>query len=831
MSYPFRKQFTAYNRLRPTHHIRGLAMRRNRYLILLFAIYFIFIGGSSRYGTLYQVRVIHHILVTSLLSLWLFHRIRQGKGIPTTPLNRPLFALIAVWFISALASVDPRMSVEHIWFPFTFIVLFFILVDYFQRVRGKIIMEAFFFILAIVIFLTGLELVSWYFGLGILPNTSVSWLDAGFIIPPFLPKVSLAMGISTLVAGFTVPTIFITATWALSVRYKSHRRVLWIVTVLLFITLILTFSRGGLLAFIGGFATFVTIRAIQHPAFTSRISARAISGIATAIAIGIITLFVAVTLPYSIGKSDEGRLDMWQSAVEMTIDHPITGVGTGLFGRAYRDYRDPLVGRDKLAAAHNLYLNTASELGLLGIIVGSWLGIVVLKSSWNTWKNAKGRNQHLRVEGMFVALVALAIHSTVDVFTVTSINIVFILILAYLVTGQRSILDPLPTGQKRPAFVFLAITLAFGGFLLQWDRAQGLFQSSFSKSPQEALGLTQQAQAIDPALNLYHLHEAFLLGRIANDTETLTTAIQAYENVLQLEPTWDIGWINLAWLELQRDNPDLALDYLQIAHDIYPTNSAKFSFSHIADTMNQHDSKIILDAYLSALSLIPDLPLSEVWWNTSIATEATETYLKTANLEYRYRVYQVYRPDLIQALVPSNPQTETEWWIIGQEALANNDFEDAEEAFTHAINLNPSRGDYYVSRAETRLDRPELAKVDLDLATLYGTRFEYPDTIRALLAENAEDAINLKSNALPVYSVSQEFAAVLYTRPAVFDIPKEMRFPGLGETILLPWYDVAESLVNDGNIEQAIRAYQFILENAPYESRANLALRELIENP
>lgn len=805
-------------------------MRRTRYLILFFAIYFIFVGGSGRYGTLYQLRVVHHILVTGLLSLWLIYRIRRGQGIPSTPLNIPLFGLIGVWFVSALTSADPRMAIEHIWFPFTFIILYFIVVDFFQRGRGKMIMEAFFFVLAIVIFLTGLELASWYFGLGILPHTSVSWLDVGIVIPPFLPKVSMAMGISTLVAGFTVPTIFITATWALTVRHKSHRRVLWIIAILLFITLILTFSRGGLLAFIGGFATFISIRAIQHPTITSRISPKAIGGIAVTAAIGVMALFIAMTLPFAIGKSDEGRLDMWQSAVEMTVDHPITGVGTGLFGRAYRDYRDPLVGRDKLAAAHNLYLNITSELGLLGVIVGGWLAFVLAQTSWSTWKNAKGHNQLLRVEGMIVALVALAIHSTIDVFTITAINIVFIVIVAYLVTGHRSFLDPLPNGQMRPTFLLLGLTIMFGGLLLNWDRAQGLFQSSFGETSEEALVLTRQAQEIDPYLNLYHLHEAFLLGQIANDENTLSAAIEAYENALKLEPTWDIGWINLAWLELQRNKPEVAVDYLQTASDLYSLNSASFAFARIADLYNLRDSETIQNAYFKANSVTPYLPLADFWWDTPLSAEATENYLNASNLEYQFRVYRLYRPDLVEALIPSNPQTANEWWIVGQVALDNNEIQSAEEAFTRAINSNPSRGDYYVSRAQTRLNQPTLAKIDLQLAKLYGTRFEYPDTVLAFLADTPTDAVNIKANALPIYSVTQEFAGVLYTRPAIFDIPRDMRFPGLGESILLPWYEVADYFISEGNPEQAVRAYQFILENAPYERRATASLQSLVEN-
>lgn len=804
-------------------------MRRTRYLMLLLAIYFVFIGGSSRYITLYQVRVMHHIVVTGILGLWLIQRIRKHKGIPTTSINYPLYALIGVWFISATFSLDPRMALEHIWFPFTYIILFFIVVDYFQRGRGKVIMETFFFVSLIVVFLTGLELASWYFGWGIIPGTSIGWVDVDMLIPPFLPKIALAMGISTLVAGFTVPAIFISATWAMTVRHKSHRWILWIITSLLFLTLVLTFSRGGLLAFLGGLAVFFILRGIQHPTLTSRVSTKLIGGVGGIIALSLMLGFVGLTLPYAIGRSDQGRLDMWQSAVEMTVDHPITGVGPGLFGRAYREYRDPIVGRDKLAAAHNAYLNLSSELGILGLLVGGWLGYSVLRGSWQTWKQAKGRHQHLRVEGLVAALSGLAVHSTVDVFTITPINLLAIIIVAYLITGHRSILDPLPEGQHKPTYVLLVITLLFGGLLINWDRAQGFFQSSFGKPYAEALELTRQAQAIDPFLNLYHLHEAFLLGQSANDPDEFDAAITAYENVLQLEPTWDTGWINLAWLEIQRGNVDIALDYLQHASDIYPQNSASFAYAHIAEINDATDDDAIIAAYNRAHQLTTvQPPLASVWWRTPLATQSSEAYLERTSLELKYRIARVYRPELVPELIPEDPETAQEWWVVGQVALENNNRVDAEHAFSNAINLTPSNGDYYVARAQSRLDQPELALKDLNLATLYGTTYEFPNTIRALLANDDETALSLKANALPIQSQTQEFAGVLYTRPAVFDVPREMRSPGLGERVLQPWYEVANTFVEEGNIEGAVRSYTFILENAPYEQRAQAQLNQLL---
>jgi len=807
-------------------------MRATRYLLLLLAIYFVFIGGSSRYVTLYQVRILHHIIITAVLGLWLYRQVRRGRGLPSTPLNLALFATIAVWFVSALTSLDPRMAIEHMWFPFTYVLMFFVIADYFQRGRGKLIMEVFFFVVVIVIMLTGLEYASWYFGLGIMPNTNVGWYDMGILFPPSLPPASLAFGISTLVAGFTVPCIFITATWAMTVRYKAHRRILWVVTSLLFLTLILTFSRGGLLAFIGGLTTFIIIRAIQHPALTRRISPKLIGGVGGIFAIGIMLVFVFATLPFAIGRSDEGRLDMWRSAVEITVDNPITGAGTGLFGRAYRDYRDPNVGRDKLASAHNFYLNLSSELGIIGMLVGGWLAYTLLKSSWQTWKQAKGKAQHLRVEGMFVALTALAIHSMVDVFTIMPINLVLIIIVAYLVTGHRRILDPLPTGQMRPAYVLMGITILFGAILLQWDRAQGLFQATFGLPAPQALPLIEEAQTIDPHLNLYHLHEAFILGNHATTNDEIDDAITAYTSALDLEPTWDIGWINLAHLELQRGNPDRAFEHLERANEIYPFNSAIFSMARLADEYNIKSSQQV-EAYYNLALRSPvigyptTLPLSDIWWRTTSATNATEHFVNSRSLEYKYRVYRILRPELAEALIPTSPQSAMEWWIVGQSLFDTGNSDEALLAFNQAIELEPTRGDYYVSRAKAQLNSPHNSIKDLQLAQLYGTTYEYPNTVWADLAKTEEEAINFKANALPIRSLPQTFAGVLYTRPAIFNIPQNLQYPGFGESLLAPWYDIAEYRVTTGDIPQAIQAYEFIRGQAPYASRAQIQLEEL----
>jgi hypothetical protein len=85
----------------------------------------------------------------------------------------------------------------------------------------------------------------------------------------------------------------------------------------------------------------------------------------------------------------------------------------------------------------------------------------------------------------------------------------------------------------------------------------------------------------------------------------------------------------------------------------------------------------------------------------------------------------------------------------------------------------------------------------------------------------------LLANALPLRINRPEFAAVLYNRPAVFDILPSGYPPGHGGNTIQPWLDVAFSYLNAGEIERARTAFTFILSQAPYNSVVEQQLQQL----
>ena len=819
-------------------------MRSKRLSLIFLAFYLTFIGGSAYYVLVFPLRIFHHVFITILIASWLFRRIRSGNGIPKTPLNYPIYASITVWLLTSITSLDPRIALENTWFLIIHVIMFFAIADLLQRGRHKLIFEAQFMMATVVVFMSGIELASWYLGLGIIPNTDIGWInviDSGFIIPRQLPRLSLAMNISTLLAGYVAPLITICIGWALSVRRKDYRQVLLVLASLLAIILILTFSRGGLLSVMTAIGTLIMMRVAQLPNLTERGLSRYLLAGTTVAGIIIVTGFMVYTLSSSRGSGDEGRLDMYRSAIEITVDYPVTGVGPSQFGRAFRDYRTPELARDKLASAHNYYLNTLAETGLLGFLVNLWLGYALLRRWLQLWQQAESSKRKLRLEATYAAILGVGIHSLVDVFTTTPVVLMLFVLISYSVIGQRDILTPPPKGARLPAIALFILIIGYGIWFIQLDRAQLDYQFSLITEGDEAFERAQSAQEIDPYLNLYDLNIAYLMGRDVlenpNSTIRLQDAISEYERVLELEPTWNIGWLNLAQLTILDGDEETAFTYIQRAQQINPLTVSSLIRASYQDRLELTTEDEITENYVYGINRLQSersyFPTSPYWTETETRINAVETFLIGTRIEQQYRTLAIYDPDRLASILPVTPTTAPEWWVLGEYALSiENNPQQAIEYFDEAISLAATNGDYYVSRARANLqiDR-EQAQDDLEVAYLFGTTYENLNFIMAQLTTDDIEINQLLSNAIPVQFESPEFSTVLYSgRFSNFETPYELRYPGPGRELMEPLYLLAQRYLEAGNTTEARRIYKRILDYAPDEQEARNQLLELL-NP
>jgi O-antigen ligase len=123
------------------------------------------------------------------------------------------------------------------------------------------------------------------------------------------------------------------------------------------------------------------------------------------------------------------RLRVWQSAVEMLMDRPLTGLGLDQFLYAYRGrYILPDAWQEpNLSHPHNVLLDWWIRLGLLGVIVFGWLQWCFWRRTVSLYRAFKGRDaiSFALVVGVMGSMINLLAHGLVD-------NSVYVNDLAYV---------------------------------------------------------------------------------------------------------------------------------------------------------------------------------------------------------------------------------------------------------------------------------------------------------------------------------------------------------------------------------------------------------------
>ncbi len=809
-----------------------------RLLFTFLAVYLVLVGGGPYYYNVFAVRIFHHAAATILFGYWLIRRLRHGRGLPDSPLTVPLFAAVAVWLASAAFSLDPRISLESTWVLLLHVLLFFVIVDLIQTGLQRLVMETQFMLAALVALLALTQLGSWYFGWGLVPGTSIGWVnvfDDGVLIPLTSPDLYLPLGVTTWLSAYVAPLIVLAGAWAVTSRRREYRRVLLVLAGILLVVLVGASSRGGYISLGAALGVLFTLRLIRNERlrqFARRHMA------ATGIAVGV-AAFAILAVVFIMGRDpshwtgDRLRFDLWRSAVEMGRDHPALGVGVGMFGRGLRAYRDASYVDDRLGTAHNIVLHTLAETGIIGVLVLLTCAAVVIVAWGRRWLRADSTVDAVRLEAAFAALTGIAVQSLFDTFTMTSIVSLIVLLTAYCVTVPGSRLNAPARGYRRAAAAASLLLVAYAVGFYQADRAQSAFISSLS-SGGDGLADARVAADLDPSLRLYNLQIAYLIGQdaLAGRAE-LSDAIGEYEHALQLEPTWLVGWINLAGLEERQGNYERALSHLEQARAIQTGNAtAAGSWARIAEAHALAPDDSIVQAYFTAMIQLSYPPLSEALQSTPPQQRALEQYMADDNLplSWRFRVAAAHVPERLSEFVPDTPTNAEEWWAKGEYALeVANDPQTAYEFFSRAIDLSPRSGDLYVSRARAslQLDRESAAR-DLDLAQLLGTTHEYPNAVRATLGESPEETQRLRAAALPARTINQNFEGVLYQgRTASFDVDPLMRLPGRGTRAMQPWYDLAETYLDAQQEDRAVNVYRAIVDYAPDERLAQEMLEQL----
>ena len=244
---------------------------------------------------------------------------------------------------------------------------------------------------------------------------------------------------------------------------EKPKRVLYVfVALLMGVALLMTNSRGGVISlgaeilFLAVVGTTARSRNGQRLPRSERARAAMVRAglafmlivalIGGALAFGGSDIFTRLLGTPTASDPTTGRAHFWSVALDVIKAYPITGSGLGSFGVIYTRY-DSRNGLFRLEQAHNDYLQTLSDGGVIGAGLGLWFILILFRQGFAR----RETHDHFRrgvITGALAGCFAVLVHSFFDFTLHTTANALLFLILAALAT-QDSRVDQ--TSQHRGA--------------------------------------------------------------------------------------------------------------------------------------------------------------------------------------------------------------------------------------------------------------------------------------------------------------------------------------------------------------------------------------------
>ena len=175
--------------------------------------------------------------------------------------------------------------------------------------------------------------------------------------------------------------------------------------------MLLTFSRGGLLAM----AVVAVGLAISH---RRRLWLLAGTAAAAAVLLLIPPIFHRIAIEFqNVGGTTffgrAGRLSLWSATLQMLSHYPVFGAGLSGFADRIGPYWNA-THPERFIDPHNIVLNFWVETGVLGVIAMAWIFFAAFRWSWTDRRVEDGLWRAIDL-GALLALVAVVVHGLVDV--------------------------------------------------------------------------------------------------------------------------------------------------------------------------------------------------------------------------------------------------------------------------------------------------------------------------------------------------------------------------------------------------------------------------------
>ncbi len=410
---------------------------------------YILIGIACLCGLLYVLLLLGQSITPYLLVLlplaWLFYWVKNRRLSFSTPLDIPILALLLLATLGAFFTPYPDLFLPKLSGLLIGVSVYYLVVNY-VRYRQHLTLVIFLLIaLALAVALLALIGTDW-------PVGNLALFDRVY---QHLSDFSARFGtekinkntIGAALAFF--PPLLLSLLWdsGAFARIKSHyanlsslpelvyKALVLITLALVLLALLLTQSRGAWLGCAAGVFLLVTLK-----------EKRFLWLIPVLIIAFLVILFwradgsLSVLLSH-LDTSQEatlpGRLEIWQKALVILRDFPVTGIGLGAFGEVYRQYFASIVlpsAADVVFHAHNTLLSVAVEVGLPGMVLYVALLGGFGAMAWKTMAYTRTLNRLLGF-GLAGGLFAFVVFGLLDAFTLgRNLEVIFWIFLGLMST-------------------------------------------------------------------------------------------------------------------------------------------------------------------------------------------------------------------------------------------------------------------------------------------------------------------------------------------------------------------------------------------------------------
>lgn len=350
--------------------------------------------------------------IVLVLRGWQWHKTRRFTH--RTPIDGAALFLLLLMPLTQWVSIKPDVTWVQVQRLIFGVLWFYALVNYAQTDREVALLNLSLVILGVGLALAGPILINQRGGkLPFIPEAFYDWLA---------PIASRSMN-----ANVFAGTMVILMPLALAQMWAAGRR-RWLFGVafgLMVVMLLISQSRGGLMAFVASFVVMGVLMGLAwlHAHAPKRVRGGMIWAVLGVGALGVILWRVApagllnALLANSTFGGLEARLEIWQRAFYIIQDFAYTGIGMGTFEPVSLALYPHYVTKFDIPHAHNLFLQVAVDLGIPGFL--AWLFVLVktirlaMHAFWAS-PDAPLRARRLFALGLLGSQCALVVHGFTD---------------------------------------------------------------------------------------------------------------------------------------------------------------------------------------------------------------------------------------------------------------------------------------------------------------------------------------------------------------------------------------------------------------------------------